>query len=223
MFIDANDNYEFPDPETSDRQGLLIIGGNLSPNRILKAYSQGIFPWYGPGSPILWWSPNPRLILFPNEFKLSRSLQKSLKKSFRLSIDTAFQQVITSCSTCSNRSDNTWINKDMIEAYTELHHMGYAHSFEVWEGDELVGGLYGLSLGRAFFGESMFHTVTDASKIAFYYLCQTMISWDFHFIDCQIPSNHLQRLGAQIIGRQEFIRLLNNSLEYPTKRGIWQI
>ena len=221
--MDYYDNYVFPNPETSDKQGLLAMGGDLSPSRILQAYSQGIFPWFEPGCPILWWSPNPRLILIPKEFKLSRSLSKSLKKPFRLTIDTAFHQVISSCATFSDRVDNTWITKEMIEAYTQLHSMGYAHSFEVWQENHLVGGLYGISLGHAFFGESMFHTVTDASKIALYYLCKTMEAWNFDFIDCQLPTTHLQRLGAKVIARREFLHLLDLSLENPDKKGIWSI
>lgn len=222
MLIDLNEDFVFPDPETSDKQGLLLIGGDLNPKRILQAYSQGVFPWYGPGSPVLWWSPNPRLIVRPSAFKVSHSLQKSLKKPFRITVDKAFPEVIRSCATSSERMDNTWIVNDMIEAYTQIHAMGYAHSFEVWLDDELVGGLYGISLGRAFFGESMFHKVTDASKIAFYYLCQTMNQWRFDFIDCQLPSPHLLSLGAEIISRTDFMRLLNDTLEYPSMQGIWQ-
>ncbi|PWY56243.1 leucyl/phenylalanyl-tRNA--protein transferase [Legionella qingyii] len=221
--MNYNEIHFFPNPETSDDQGLLFIGGDLSPQRILQAYRQGIFPWYEPGTPILWWSPNPRLILIPNEFKLSRSLQKSLKKAFRFTIDTAFKQVITACATSVNRINNTWITKEMIAAYTQLHTMGYAHSFEIWYENELVGGLYGLSLGHAFFGESMFHKMTDASKIAFYYLCRTMSEWNYDFIDCQIPTNHLQSLGAKIIDRREFLHMLYQSLEHPTKKGSWRV
>lgn len=216
-----NEEYTFPHPNTSDKQGLLAIGGELNPQRILQAYSQGIFPWYEPGCPVLWWSPNPRLILLPNEFKLSRSLKKSLKKPFKITIDTAFQQVITSCATYSGRINNTWITKEMNEAYTQLHHMGYAHSFEVWEDSELVGGLYGISLGRAFFGESMFHKTTDASKIALYYLAETMKAWGFDFIDCQLPTAHLERLGAKVISRNEFLYLLEQALKHPNKSGVW--
>ena len=217
----TEENYTFPHPETSDKQGLLAMGGDLSPQRLLQAYSQGIFPWFEPGCPILWWSPNPRLILLPHEFNLSHSLKKSLKKPFYFSIDTAFRQVITSCATYSGRINNTWITKEMIEAYSTLHDMGYAHSFEIWENEQLVGGLYGISLGRAFFGESMFHTVTDASKIALYYLCKTMELWHFDFIDCQMPTAHLQRLGAKVIGRKEFLYLLECSLEHPNQIGRW--
>lgn len=216
------EEYCFPHPETSDKQGLLAMGGDLAPGRILQAYSQGIFPWFEPGCPILWWSPNPRLILIPNEFKISRSLKKSLKKPFRFSIDTAFHQVITGCATYSDRVDKTWITPDMIEAYTILHEMGYAHSFELWEEDKLVAGLYGLSLGRAFFGESMFHTVTDTSKITMYYLCKTMALWDFDFIDCQMPTPHLLSLGAKVIGRKEFLHMLELSLRHPHQVGKWQ-
>lgn len=219
--IPSYEEYTFPHPDTSDSQGLLAIGGDLHPERIIQAYSQGIFPWFEPGCPILWWSPNPRLILIPNEFKLSKSLKQSLKRPFRLSIDTAFHQVITHCATQSGRINNTWISNDMIEAYTSLHTMGYAHSFEVWEEDHLVGGLYGICLGKAFFGESMFHTVTDASKIALYYLCKTMEDWEFDFIDCQLPTGHLQRLGAKLISRKEFLHLLNQSLDHPNKPGLW--
>ena len=217
-----DETFHFPDPETSDSQGLLFIGGDLSPMRILQAYSQGIFPWYEPGTPVLWWSPNPRLILIPHEFKISPSLKKSLKKTFRFTVDTAFEEVITSCATCSDRINHTWITPEMIEAYIQLHEMGYAHSFEIWDGSRLIGGLYGISLGHAFFGESMFHKTTDASKIAFYYLCKTMSDWNFDFIDCQIPSKHLQSLGAKIISRKEFLHLLNHSLAYPSKQGMWR-
>lgn len=215
--------YSFPNPESSDKQGLLCFGGELSPKRILQAYSQGIFPWYEPGNPILWWSPDPRLIILPGEFRLSKSLKKSLKKHFAVTIDTAFEQVIFKCSTCSDRTDRTWITPEMISAYTKLHEMGYAHSFEVWENKELVGGLYGLSLGKAFFGESMFHSTTDASKIAFYYLCKTLEHWQFDFIDCQLPTEHLISLGAKIIGRREFIYRLHETLSNEDKVGKWTI
>ncbi len=214
-------SYVFPHPETSDKQGLLAIGGDLAPERILQAYSQGIFPWFEPGCPILWWAPNPRLILLPHEMKLTRSLKKSLKKPFSFSIDTDFAAVIQGCATFNGRENNTWISKEMQAAYIRLHEMGYAHSFEVWGNGRLVGGLYGISLGRAFFGESMFHTVTDASKVALYYLCQVMQDWEFDFIDCQIPNTHLLTLGTKMISRKEFSHLLNTTLKHPTKLGTW--
>lgn len=216
-------NYWFPHPETSDQQGLLAIGGDLTPDRILQAYSQGIFPWYEPGCPVLWWSPHPRSILYPDEFKLTPSLRKSLKKSFKFSVDTAFTETITACATVSNRENNTWITAEMKEAYTTLYEMGFAHSFEIWQQQKLVGGLYGISLGNAFFGESMFHLVPDASKIALYYLCQTMKAWDFHFIDCQMPTPHLLRMGAKIISRSQFLHILMLSLKHPNKQKRWSI
>lgn len=217
----AEEEYTFPHPNTADRQGLLSMGGNLSTERLIQAYSQGIFPWFEPGCPILWWSPNPRLILIPNELKISHSLKNSLTKSFKCSIDTAFREVITACATTSNRRNNTWITNEMIEAYVTLHQLGHAHSFEVWQEDKLVGGLYGVSLGKAFFGESMFHTVTDASKIALHHLCQTLDSWGFNFIDCQLPSAHLIGLGGKLISRNEFLYLLELALDEPNKEGFW--
>lgn len=217
------DSCWFPHPETSDKQGLLAMGGDLSPERLLKAYSLGIFPWFQPGCPILWWCPNPRLVLYPNEFKVSRSLRKSLKGSFDLSIDTAFLEVITQCATSDSRSEGTWITSDMIKAYTQLHQMGYAHSFEVWEEGVLVGGLYGISLGQAFFGESMFHIKSNASKIAFHFLCNTLCDWGFHFVDCQIPSAHLISLGAKVISRKHFLHLLYKALQGPDKIGSWAL
>lgn len=220
---DNQQNYWFPHPETSDKQGLLSIGGELSPPRVLQAYRQGIFPWFEPGCPVLWWSPNPRLIILPHEFKVSRSLKKSLKKPFTFSIDTAFNEVIHGCATYPDRTNNTWISKDMIDVYSTLHQLGYVHSFEVWQNELLVGGLYGLSLGRAFFGESMFHITTDASKLALHYLCQIMASWGFDFIDCQMPTTHLMTLGAKIISRGHFLHLLNTSLQHPDKIGSWAI
>ena len=213
----------FPNPENSDAQGLLAIGGDLSPQRILAAYQQGIFPWFEPGTPILWWSPHPRLILKPNRFKLSRSLKKTLKKLYSFTIDEAFAEVITACSQIAGRRNHTWITREMREAYTQLHQMGYAHSFEVWSENNLIGGLYGLSLGHAFFGESMFHCQRDASKLAMYHLCHTLATWQFDFVDCQLPTAHLQSLGAEIISRQEFLRMLAKTLEYPTRQGKWAL
>ncbi len=199
----------------------MAIGGDLSPERLLAAYAKGIFPWYEPGCPILWWSPDPRLILNPVAFKVSRSLKQTLKKPHTFTMDTAFSEVINACATVAERSDNTWLSGEMREAYTQLHQMGYAHSFEIWSEKKLIGGLYGLGLGRAFFGESMFHRARDASKLALYYLCQTLKSWHFDFIDCQLPTAHLQRLGAVIISRREFLHSLQETLQHPTCQGLW--
>lgn len=215
--------FQFPHPSKSNKHGLLHVGGELTPEGILQAYSQGIFPWFQPGNPVLWWSPNPRLILYPEDFKVSRSLQAALKKEHRFTMDTYFEEVIKACATVNDREGNTWITKEMIEAYTTLHHQGYAHSFEIWHGDKLTGGLYGLSLGKAFFGESMFHRETNASKMAMFYLCQTMKQWDFEFIDCQLPTAHLKSLGGKMISRDEFLYKLQNTLKNTTKIGIWQL
>jgi len=217
----TKDNLDFPNPEQSDPHGLVAIGGDLSPQRLLTAYKHGIFPWYEPGSPILWWSPNPRLILKPNHFKLSRSLAQSLKKPHLFTIDKAFTDVISSCARAEGRINHTWITDEMQEAYTNLHILGYAHSFEIWSDNSLAGGLYGLNLGHAFFGESMFHRQRDASKMAMYYLCRTLASWQFDFIDCQLPTAHLQSLGAEVINRPEFLHLLENALAHPTRQGLW--
>lgn len=218
------DDFVFPNPNQSDEEGLLAVGGDLSPTHLLEAYSQGIFPWYQAGSPILWWSPPQRLLLKPDQFKASRSLKKALQGPHVFRMDTHFAEIIKACATCEGRGDNhTWITPEMQEAYIELHHLGYAHSFEIWsETNELCGGLYGLSLGRAFFGESMFHYQRDASKMAMYYLCKTLTEWQFDFIDCQLPTAHLMSLGAMIVERPQFLRLLKQSLTYPTRKGSWQ-
>jgi len=216
-----NEDISFPDPRHSDEQGLLAIGGDLSPQRLLKAYSLGIFPWFETSSPILWWSPDPRLILLPKRFRVSRSLKKTLKKQFIFQIDTSFEQVIHACATSNDREENTWITQDMINAYIDLHNLGYAHSFEVWLDNKLVGGLYGISLGKAFFGESMFHHVRDASKAALCFLCSVMADWHFDFIDCQLPTEHLQQLGAEKLSRKQFLNMLENTLKHPTKQGKW--
>ncbi|KTC84203.1 leucyl/phenylalanyl-tRNA--protein transferase [Legionella brunensis] len=187
----------------------------------MSAYSRGIFPWFEPGCPPLWWSPDPRLILKPNSFKISRSLRQSLKKPHRFTIDTAFSEVINACASSEGRINKTWITDEMQTAYILLHTMGYAHSYEIWQENELVGGLYGISLGRAFFGESMFHLTRDSSKLAMYYLCKTLQEWQFDFVDCQLPTAHLQSLGAVIISRRDFLHQLQKTLEYPTHQGRW--
>lgn len=212
---------EFPNPDDADDEGLLAVGGDLSANRLLKAYEQGIFPWFEKDYPPLWWSPNPRMILKPNDFIISHSLKKSLKKPHLLTIDKVFKEVITACSTCSDRTNRTWITSEMLDAYCQLHELGYAHSFEIWMNAELVGGLYGISLGHAFFGESMFHRTRDTSKIALYYLCEHLKKLNFDFIDCQLPTKHLETLGAKPINRRIFLRRLRETVKKPTILGSW--
>lgn len=190
--------------------GLLAVGGCLSAERLLNAYRHGIFPWYNPDEPILWWSPNPRLVLFPDHLIVSRSLGKTLRKNiFTVTFDQVFEQVIIACAAPRKDSDNTWITSDIHQAYLNLHHQGYAHSVEVWFNGELVGGLYGVALGQIFFGESMFHTKTDASKVAFVTLVEQAKVWDYQLIDCQVHTDHLTSLGAEEIDRHSFVNLLN--------------
>ncbi|MDA3891234.1 MAG: leucyl/phenylalanyl-tRNA--protein transferase [Salinivirgaceae bacterium] len=214
----------FPHPSEAVDDGLLAIGGDLAPERLVAAYASGIFPWYGDNDPILWWSPNPRLVLYPEKFKVSKSLKQTLKKQpFDIRIDFAFDEVIESCSKIPRKGqDGTWITSEMIEAFKQMHKIGLAHSIETWEGNKLVGGLYGLSLGNVFFGESMFHKRKDASKIAFYYLSQLCKKWCFAFIDCQVTNPHLLTLGAQEITRDNFLDELAMSMEKQTQQGIWE-
>lgn len=214
---------QFPNPEDANADGLLAHGGELSPEYLLSAYRQGIFPWFGEDEPILWYSPDPRMIVNPSDFSPSKSLRQVLNKNiFEIKIDTVFKDVISNCS-CVKRSheDETWITTDMIKAYVELHNLGYAHSFETFYNNTLVGGLYGVSLGNAFFGESMFFTKTDASKFAFYHLVQFCLNHDFVFIDTQIPTQHLASLGGKEILRSKFLNLLNKSLQHESLQGKW--
>ncbi len=214
---------EFPDPRLADDDGLIAQGGELSPEFLLSAYCQGIFPWFCEGEPILWWSPNPRMVLLPENFKLRKSLQQVLNRgTFELRIDTAFREVITNCSRIPRPDQNeTWITNDIIEGYVKLHELGYAHSFESYFDGELVGGLYGVSIGNCFFGESMFFTKTDASKVAFNHLVKFALKQNFAFIDAQQPTEHLQRLGAEPIPRTEFLELLKKALQKETLQGKW--
>ncbi len=217
-------NQWFPPVEHASPEGLLAIGGDLSSERLLQAYKLGIFPWYSQGQPILWWSPDPRAVLYPERFRISRSLRKSLRnRGYRVTADTAFEEVIQCCAE-PRRNDpegDTWITADMIRAYIELNRLGYAHSVETWRGDTLVGGLYGVSLGAAYFGESMFSRAPDASKTALARLVQTIDSWGFHFIDCQISSVHFQKLGAELVPRAIFLKQLAAALEAPSRLGKW--
>lgn len=194
--------------------GLLAVGGRLSSQRLLLAYRHGIFPWFSEGQPILWWSPNPRAVLFPEQFKISTSLRKTLRSNrFRVTFDCAFSRVIAACAAPRKAALGTWITQEMVQAYQHLHQQGYAHSVETWYQDQLVGGLYGIQLGKLFFGESMFSTQTDASKVALYELVQYALNNHLPLIDCQVPSAHLQSLGATTLPRQDFIQFLADKLD----------
>ncbi|OPZ91015.1 MAG: Leucyl/phenylalanyl-tRNA--protein transferase [Firmicutes bacterium ADurb.Bin419] len=210
----------FPHPSLSDEDGLLAVGGDLCVERLLLAYETGIFPWYEEGQPILWWSPDPRFILYPEDLKVSKSMEKVLrKKTYKVTYDTCFRDVITMCGKL--RSGNTWITKGMIESYCELHKLGFAHSVETWFGNDLVGGLYGVSLGKCFFGESMFSTMDNASKTALITLTRELWRIGFHFIDCQVYSQHLESLGAVNVPRDTFLHELEIGLDHDTLRGTW--
>jgi len=212
----------FPPVECAVKGGLLAVGGDLSPERLLAAYREGIFPWYSEGEPLLWWSPDPRFVLFPEELRVSRSMRQFLKKQpFRITFDNAFRGVIAACRKPRPGQDDTWITQAMQEAYIALHDLGYAHSVEVWQEESLVGGLYGVSIGRTFFGESMFSTRTNASKAALITLVSDRADLDFNLIDCQVETPHLGSLGARFIPRREFRTLLRESLRHETFRGNW--
>ncbi|MDI6728533.1 MAG: leucyl/phenylalanyl-tRNA--protein transferase [Thermodesulfovibrionales bacterium] len=213
----------FPPIEFSEPDGLLAVGGDLSEERLLLAYSMGIFPWYSEDSPILWWSPDPRLVMIPEELKISRSLRQVINKNtFKITMDNAFEDVIKSCAGVHKKRHNgTWITEKMIDAYINLHNSGFAHSVESWHEGELAGGLYGVSLGGAFFGESMFSKKSNASKVAFVHLIQQSIKWGFGLIDCQVTTGHLISLGAKEITRSEFMKMLKQALKMPTLQGTW--
>lgn len=198
----------FPDPMNASSDGIVAFGGDLSPSRLMLAYRSGIFPWYSAGDPILWWSPDPRLILELDEFKFHKSLRKKMD-CFEIRYDSAFSDVIRGCSTAPRRGQKgSWIVPEMIEAYENLHALGYAHSVEAYQNDELVGGLYGVCIGKIFCGESMFAKVSDASKVAFATLVERLKREEFEFIDCQVPTSHLKSLGAKEISRGEFLERL---------------
>ncbi len=206
----------------SEPNGLLAAGGDLSLQRLLEAYSKGIFPWFNEGEPILWWSPNPRMVLFPDELNISRSLRKTLKKDhYQIRTDCSFSHVMRACALPRKGQTGTWIHPEMIAAYTALHEMGLAHSIETWIDGVLVGGLYGISLGKVFFGESMFSLVPDASKIAFVHLVKQLQIWKFGLIDCQVKTNHLASLGAREISRIEFSQRLDLLISPFEPSGKW--
>lgn len=224
-FLNPHKPSEFPPVHQALREpnGLLAIGGDLSVPRLLAAYQQGIFPWFNEDQPILWWSPDPRAVLFPDALKISRSLRKRLRQQpFRITLDTAFAEVIQECAAARKKSHGTWITPEMQTAYIQLYESGYAHSVEAWQDEHLVGGLYGVSVGSAFFGESMFSRSNDASKVALVYMVHQLRYWKFEFIDCQVESTHLNSLGAVSINRDDFIMHLNKAIQAPTRQGHWQ-
>jgi leucyl/phenylalanyl-tRNA--protein transferase len=220
---------EFPDVELAltEPDGLLAVGGDLSIDRLTSAYQQGIFPWYSEGQPILWWSPDPRMVLHPSEIKVSRSLAKKIRQqSFKVTFDQNFTDVITACSKPrfekGIEQNETWILDEMIDAYTKLHEAGYAHSVECWQDNKLVGGLYGVVIGKVFFGESMFSRVSDASKISFVFLSKQLQKWGFELIDCQVYTPHLESLGAKMISRKKFITLLQQHAVNNNEHNKWK-
>lgn len=219
---DSPDTFPPVDRALREPDGLLAAGGDLSPTRLIAAYRRGIFPWYSQGQPILWWCPDPRAILFPNEFKTSRSLAKTVRnKGFETRFDTAFDHVIHACGSSSIRPGGTWLSSEMQAAYGALHGLGYAHCVETWLDHRLVGGLYGVAVGRVFFGESMFSLERDASKIALSRLCAELVQRGFHMIDCQMATPHLLSLGAQLIPRQQFIQQLAEHTLADDAPGSW--
>ena len=215
----------FPNPEEAEPEGIIAIGGDLSPARLINAYCSGIFPWFNEDEPILWWSLDPRMVLFPDEFRYSKSLQRTVRSGkYEVRIDTSFEQVMRHCSNVDRSKQGqsgTWITEEMVEAYVRLHQLGLAHSFETYYQGEMVGGLYGVSLGPFFFGESMFHTMTDASKVAFVRLVQFAREHHFRLIDAQQESTHLASLGARPIPRSEYLTELNAIGDDNTILGNW--
>lgn len=224
FLLDDEPTAPFPDVTLAEREpnGLLAIGGDLSPQRLINAYMKGIFPWFSEDEPILWWSPDPRTVLYPEKIRISRSLRKTLKKKqFQVSFDQDFAAVIKGCAAPRNNSPGTWLLPEMIEAYHQQHALGLAHSVEVWQDGNLVGGLYGMAIGAVFFGESMFSLVPDSSKIALVHLSRSLSEWGFRMIDCQVYTQHLASLGAEEIPRQLFCRNLSDWTRMKGRIGSW--
>ena len=224
--LDADTPFPPASHALTEPNGLLAVGGDLGPQRLLDAYSLGIFPWFSNGEPVLWWSPDPRMVLYPAELRISRSLAKSLKSGklqagpYEVRFDTAFTDVMRACSAVARPGqDGTWIDESMITAYTQLHQAGYAHSAETWINGQLAGGLYGVAIGRMFYGESMFHHVADASKVAFVRLVQELAAKGFGLIDCQMKTPHLASFGAREIPRKDFLQQLAKLVHYPSDFG----
>ncbi|HSK05644.1 MAG TPA: leucyl/phenylalanyl-tRNA--protein transferase [Kofleriaceae bacterium] len=219
-----DDRLQFP-PVHLAEDGLLALGGDLRPERLLLGYTQGIFPWYAENLPILWHSPDPRMVMATEDLVVQRSLRKAIRKRpYELRMDTAFARVLEGCASVPRPGQNgTWLIPEMVEAYTRLHELGFAHSIEAWQGETLVGGLYGVSLGGAFFGESMFARAPDASKIAFVAAGRQLEAWGIRLIDCQVHTDHLERFGAYEVPRREYLEMLRAVLDHPTRRGQWQL
>ncbi|HFD12699.1 MAG TPA: leucyl/phenylalanyl-tRNA--protein transferase [Crenotrichaceae bacterium] len=228
MIIQLNANnpgQDFPNVDNAlqEPDGLLAIGGDLLPERLLNAYRHGIFPWFNDGSPIMWWSPDPRMIFVPEQFQPSRSLRKILRRGdFTITWDRAFQQVISACAEPRDEDGGTWITEQMMTAYIELHRIGVAHSIEAWKNNELVGGLYGVAIGQVFFGESMFSRVSNASKVALATLMQLAQDWQYQLVDCQVYNDHLASMGARLIPRKTFSQLLNLHCPASISSLAWQ-
>ena len=215
----------FPHPLTADASGILAIGGDLNPEMLIQAYRFGIFPWFGPGEPLMWWFPDPRMILYPEDVKVFRSMRPYFNQhKFRVTLDHAFSEVIRQCASTrrKNQDGSTWILDDMITAYSALHVAGYAHSLEVWQGDDLIGGLYGVAMGKIFFGESMFSHVSNSSKFGLICLCRFLSSRGFGVIDCQQETPHLATMGAHSVSASMFYTMIRDNLAEPGTPGTWQ-
>jgi leucyl/phenylalanyl-tRNA---protein transferase len=222
-WLRSNDPFPPLSRALREPNGLLAAGADLAVPRLLDAYRRGIFPWYSEGEPVLWWSPDPRMILVPSELVVSRSLRKRMRQgNYAIRVDESFERVVRACAEPRLGQAGTWISSDIIGAYVALHQAGYAHSVEYWVDRDLAGGLYGVAIGRIFFGESMFTRQTDASKIALVHLTRQLARWSFGMIDCQMSTAHLASLGAQEIARSDFMRALEELVNYPTRKGPWR-
>lgn len=222
-WLTENDEFPAVALALTEPNGLLAAGGDLAPERLLAAYRRGIFPWYSDDQPVLWWSPDPRMVLFPEEFRMPRSLAKRLRRrDYEIRVDTAFADVMRGCAMPRGDGAGTWITPEMMAAYCELHRRGHAHSVETWIGGELAGGLYGVAIGRVFYGESMFACVADASKMALAHLVHQLARRQFGLIDCQMNTAHLARFGAREIPRTAFSRILTDLVNYPSHADVWQ-
>lgn len=225
-WLDPDTRPEFPsvDGALNDPPGLLAFGGTLNEHWLLEAYRNGIFPWFNVGEPILWWSPDPRMVIYPQEFRVRRSLKKILRKQpFEITLDQDFSGVLQGCAAARNYTEDTWITPEIQAAYLDLHRKGYAHSVEAWLDGKLVGGLYGLAIGRIFCGESMFARATDASKVAFVHLVEQLKAWQFELIDCQVYTDHLASFGAREVARTEFLDALKLYAASPMPLGMWTL